>query len=263
MNADAAASLNSAWSALGAVLRDAFTFYDIKEIAGLAGVDPTRLARLEQKAGGGASKGQLITALDREIGELNYATKMRVLNHIAEEVLSRSPDQTERLGEYLSRLGWQLLGGRLIPIELMDASELAELPTTATADLTKAAARLRDGDLDGALAAACAAVDSSTAAVYLEKGLGSPRKDGFQKRCSEALKAKGTIGDVTDELIGLGWAREDAQRLADNLRGALNHGANVMQGLRSGMSDVHGSKRVMPALVFDSLKWAALIVRML
>lgn len=260
---DAAASLNSAWSALGAVLRDAFTFYDIKEIAGLAGVDLTRLAGLEQRAGGGASKGQLITALDREIGQLDYVTKARVLNHIAEEVVSRRPDQTTRLAEYLSRLGWQLMDGRLIPIELIDVGELSELPPTATADLIKAAARLRDGDLDGALAAACGAVDSATAAVYLEEGLGSPRKDSFQTRCSKALKAKGTIADVTDELIELGWVREEAQRLADNLRGALNQGANVMQGLRSGMSDVHGSKRVMPALVFDSLKWAALIVRML
>ena len=49
INADLAASLNRAWSALGAVLKDAFTFYDIKEIAGLAGVDRTRLARARAK----------------------------------------------------------------------------------------------------------------------------------------------------------------------------------------------------------------------
>ena len=263
MQPDELASLNRAWSALRVVLRDVFKFYDIKEIAGLAGVDVTRLARLEQKASGGASKGQLITALDGEIGQLENATKARVLNHMAEEVVSRRSDQTERLQEYLSRLGWQLVDGRLIPIEVIDVSELSELPITATADLTKAAVRLRDGDLDGALAAACGAVDSATAAVYEEEGLGSPGRDSFQTRCRKALGARGTIEEVRDELIGLGWTREDSKMLAHNLRGALNHGANVMQRLRSEMSDVHGSKRVIRALVFDSLKWAALIVRML
>ena len=98
-------------------------------------------------------------------------------------------------------------------------------------------------------------MDSSTAAVYLEKGLGSPRKDSFQTRCSKALKAKGTIGEVSEELIGLGWAREDAQKLASNLQGALNHGANVMQGLtvrnerRAWFEAGHASARVRLAQV--------------
>lgn len=51
--------------------------------------------------------------------------------------------------------------------------------------------------------------------------------------------------------------------LAHNLRGALNQGAYVMQTLRSRMGDVHGSKPVLKPLVFDSLKWAALLVRVM
>ena len=263
MDEGVGATLNQAWSALAVVLRDAFTFYDIKEIMGLAGLDVTRLARLEQRAGGGASKGQLITALDAEVGSLENAAKGRVLNHVAEEIVSRRPDEIHRLQAYLDRLGWQLVEGRLIPIELFDVDELAELPQAARVDLAKAASRLRDGDLGGALAAACGAVDSSTAAVYAESGLGLPNNDSFQTRCAKALKAKGTVEEVRRELPGIGWEAGSADRLADNLRGALNQSANVMQTLRSGMSDVHGSRRVVPALVFDSLKWAALIVRML
>lgn len=57
----------------------------------MAGVDVTRLARLEQRAGGGASKGQLMTALDRQIGELDLRTKSRVLNYFAEEIVAASP----------------------------------------------------------------------------------------------------------------------------------------------------------------------------
>ena len=131
MDEGVGATLNQAWSALAVVLRDAFTFYDIKEIMGLAGLDVTRLARLEQRAGGGASKGQLITALDAEVGSLENAAKGRVLNHVAEEIVSRRPDEIHRLQAYLDRLGWQLVEGRLISIELFDVDELAELPQAA------------------------------------------------------------------------------------------------------------------------------------
>ena len=256
-------SLNQAWGALRVALKEAFSFYEIKEVVGLAGIDVTRLAGLEQKAGGGASKGQLLTALDRQIAQLDHAEKSRVLSHLAEEVVRQPHYESERLDGYLERLGWQFADGTLVPIELFDVAELADLPDVSKTDLLKAAARLRDGDLSGALAAACAAVDSATNAVYAAHGLGAPSKDGFQTRCANALKAKGTISGLTGELGALGWNAADADTLSKNLQGALNQAAYVMQTLRSRMSDVHGSKRVLNPLVFDSLKWAALIVRML
>ena len=257
-------SLNQAWGALRVVLDDTSSFNSIKEVVALAGIDVTRLAHLEQKSGGGgATKGQLMTTLDREIGQLNNAEKSRVLNHLAEDIVRQRPDQADCLDEYLERLGWQFADGTLVPIELFDVAELADLPDAAKTDLLKAAARLRDGDLSGALAAACAAVDSATNAVYAAQGLGPPSKDSFHARCRNALKAKGTVSGLTGELSALGWKETDAAKLSKNLQGALNQGAYVMQTLRSRMSDVHGSKRVLNPLVFDSLKWAALIVRML
>lgn len=256
-------TLNQAWGALRVVLKDAFTFYEIKDLAGLAGIDVTRFSSLVQRAGGGASKGQLITALDSVIGRLDVSTKSKVLNCFAEEVVRQRPSHAGPLNEYLGRLGWQFEEERLIPIELFDVTELAELPEAARTDLVKAAARLRDGDLGGALAAACAAVDSATNAVYAERGLVSQPGDGFQSRCAKALKERRTYKKTANELISLGWEEAEATTLAQNLRGALNHGAFAMQSLRSKMSDVHGSKSVLEPLVFDSLKWAALIARML
>ena len=255
--------MNQAWGAVRVVLKDAFSFYEIKDVAGLAGIDVTRLARLEEKAGGGASKGQLMTALDREIAQLDHAEKSRVLNHLAEEVVRQRPYQSECLEDYLERLGWQFADGKLVPIDVFDIAELADLPDVSKTDLLKAAGRLRDGDLSGALAAACAAVDSATNAAYADHGLGPPSNDSFQTRCANALKAKRTISGLTGELSALGWKETDADKLSKNLQGALNQGAYVMQTFRSRMSDVHGSKRVLNPLVFDSLKWAALIVRML
>ena len=256
-------TLHQAWGAVRVALSNAFTFYEIKEIAGLAGIDMTRLAGLVQRAGGGASKGQLMTALDQEVGSLDHRVKSRVLNYMAEEIVARRPEESEHLQERLRRLGWQFVDGNLIPLELFDVAELAELPNPARTDLVKAATRLRDGDLSGALAAACAAVDSATGAVYAVRGLGLPQNDSFQTRCTSALAANNTISVLEGELLALGWGQTDADRLAHNLKGALNHAAFVMQTLRSRMSDVHGSKPVLNSMVFDSLKWAALLVRIL
>lgn len=256
-------SLNQAWGALRVVLREAFSFYEIKDLAGLAGIDVTRLARLEQRAGGGASKGQLMTALDREIAQLGEAEKARVLNHFAEEVIRQPHYDSERLDDYLERLGWQFADGKLVPIDVFDVAELAELPDVSRTDLLKAATRLRDGDLSGALGAACAAVDSATNAVYADHSLGVPSKDSFQTRCTKALNAKEAISRLPGELTGMGWDTADAKLFSNNLRGALNQGAYVMQALRSRMSDVHGSKPVLNPLVYDALKWTALIIRML
>ena len=50
-------NLNVAWNGVRVVLRGSFSFNDIKEIVGLAGIDITGLAHLVQRAGGGASKG--------------------------------------------------------------------------------------------------------------------------------------------------------------------------------------------------------------
>lgn len=256
-------SLNQAWGALRVVLREAFSFYQIKDLAGLAGIDVTRLARLEQRAGGGASKGQLMTALDREIAQLSDAEKARVLNHFAEEVICQPHYDSERLDDYLQRLGWQFADGKLVPIDVFDVAELAELPDVSRTDLLKAATRLRDGDLSGAMGAACAAVDSATNAVYADHGIGVPSKDSFQTRCKKALNAKKAISRLPGELTGMGWSTADAKLFSNNLWGALNQGAFVMQALRSRMSDVHGSKPVLNPLVYDALKWAALIIRML
>ena len=256
-------TLNQAWAALSVVLRHEFTFYDIKEVVGLAGLDVTRLASLVQRAGVGTSKGQLITALDREIGSLDDATKRHVLTHIAEEIVARRPDQRKCLDDLLERMGWQYLRGRLIPSELFDVSDLAELPEAAKTDLVKAVTRLRDGDLDGSLAAACAAVDSASNAVSAEGRITAQPRDGLQARFKTALATRGTMDRLERELREMGWEKDDSARLAKNLHGALNHGALVMQTLRSRMSDVHGSKRVLRPLVFDSVKWAELMVRML
>ena len=147
-------SLNVAWNGFRVVLREVFSFNDIKEIVGLAGVDVTNLAlsRLEQRSGGGASKGQLMAALDGRIGALGDKDKERVLVRIAKEMVQRSPSVVDppvvdQVNQRLKPLGWSYTGGALIPIEVLDTWELKEVPDVARTDLVKAAVRFQDGDL--------------------------------------------------------------------------------------------------------------------
>ena len=53
------------WGSIRTLLQSTFSFYDIKEVVGLAGINLSELSHLEQKQGGGASKGQLMTAIDK------------------------------------------------------------------------------------------------------------------------------------------------------------------------------------------------------
>lgn len=257
------APIDQTWNALRTVLQSSFSFYDIKEIVGLAGLDLTSIAHLEQKAGGGASKGQLMTGIDRIFGKVDEEGRRHFLAIVAEEVLRRKPETRESLLDYLSRLGWTLLENTLVPIDLFDPSELAELSSESRRDLIKAGQRLRNGDLSGAISAACGSVDSATSDVYASKGLGDPAAASFQERCKKALAARGVLPKIEKELAELGWDTSDITLFCRNFEGALNQGAYVMQTLRSRMGDVHGTKPILKPLVFDSVKWAQLLVRAL
>lgn len=258
------ATVNAVWGPLRALLQQEFSYSDIKQIAGLAGLDLALVAKLEPRNQSSyVSKGQLMTAIDQVLGSLNRARRDRFLVITAEEMATRNNSLADQMDEYLSRLGWSFASGKLLPIELLDESQLDELPSAARVDMTKASGRLRDGDLSGAVAAACGAIDSVTADLYAANGLGDPYKASFQERVVRSIDACGLLGQTDADLASLGWSAADAKLLVHNLRGSINQAAYVMQTLRSQMGDVHGTKATLKPLVFDCLKWAALILRLL
>ena len=256
-------NINSAWSASSAILKNNFSFYDIKEIVGLSGFDSGRIAHLVQASGSSVSKGQLITAIDQGLSEFSTQDKRHFLNIVVEEILERNANLEEQLEKYLTRLGWQVIEGSVIPIQILDKNDLKELDTASQADLIKAAKRFRDGDLSGAIASACAAVDSITNQIYQNKGLGDPTKASFQERCKVSLSKTGVFSAVSNELTDIDWKDSGIVPFAKNFEGALNQASYVMQSLRANMSDVHGTKPVLKPLVFDSIKWAQIIIRLL
>lgn len=73
--------INSAWSAASAVLKNNFSFYEIKEIVGLAGFDSSKIAHLVQCSGvSSASKGQLITTIEQGLADFKNDDKRHFLN---------------------------------------------------------------------------------------------------------------------------------------------------------------------------------------
>ncbi len=252
-------NLRRAWPAARACLQE-FSFYEIKEVAGLAGFDVTTAAHLVQRPQKGASKGELMSAIDEQVGQMDAVGQKRFLTFLIEEILRRRPEAEEKLAEYLSRLGWSFVSGTLIPTAEFDIGILSDTPSEAHRDLVKAAQRMRDGDLGGAISAACGAVDAATSKVYEEFDLGDPTKASFQERCKKAAMAKGVLTKLDHQLEGLGWRDADVMPFKRNLEGALNQGAYVMQTLRSRMGDVHGTKPILRTLAFDCLRWSELIV---
>ena len=62
------------WGPIRSSLTDNFSFGDIKKIAGYADIDMSQLAHLEQKSShGGASKSQLLSEIDKQVGEMDPA----------------------------------------------------------------------------------------------------------------------------------------------------------------------------------------------
>lgn len=251
------------WGPLRSSLTVNFSFGDIKQIVGYADLDMSQLAHLEQKSQGGASKSQLLSAIDAQIGRMDANRAGVVASICCEEMLRRRPDLNDELERVLSRVGWKFSGTALLPIEIFDISELKEIPDKAHEDIQKAASRLRDGDLSGSLSASCGALDSVTGAIYQEFGLGDPSKASFQERIKKSMTAIGAKESLQCELRDLGWDESDINPFFSNLDGSLNQAAFMMQKLRSSMGDVHGTKPVVSALVYDSIKWSLLLLRIL
>ncbi len=117
--------------------------------------------------------------------------------------------------------------------------------------------------MSGSLSSVCAAVDSVTSAIYEEKGLGDAHKASFQERCKVAINSVGLLDEVKNELDDIDWKESGIIPFCKNFEGSLNQAAYVMQTLRANMSDVHGTKPVLRPLVFESIKWAEILVRVM
>jgi hypothetical protein len=207
----------------------------------------------------------LMQSLDPQFRGFSPEEKLRTIRVLAQQLMDENaPERRERVARLLGDHGFQFVGGSFVPIEFFDQREAGYLPESAISEISTALGRLVDNDRDGALAAACSAVETAAADVYRNKSLGDPAsEDSFQKKAMTAISASGKLSTLETELVSLGWDPKDADLLRKNLTGMLNQAANVMQSLRSRMSDVHGAKPALQSVVFDALKLASILTSLM
>ena len=252
------------WGPIRSTLTEKFSFGDIKQIVGYGDLDMSLLAHLEQRPEHrSATKSQLLSEIDKQVGAMEDGRRNAFVSICCEEMMRRKPDVIEELDRVLSRVGWKFSGTSLIPTEIFDIGELTEIPQIAHSDIQKAASRLRDGDLSGALSAACGALDTVTNDIYARYNLGDTGSTSFQERIKKSLGALKVEDSLVRELIEIGWSEADCKQLSKNMEGSFNQAAFVLQKLRSDMGDVHGTKPVISALAYDAIKWSSLLLRIL
>ena len=235
---------------------------DVQSIVERAGLTPDWSLSKEQAFSHTTRKRVFRGRVNQLYNDLYPDEKQHFIINVARGIIGINPEYRERINELLQNIGWTLAEDRLIPIDILNPSDLVNLPETAREDLSKAAERL-PSDLSGAITNACGAVESVCEKIYKRYNLGEVGKASFQEKVNKSLEAVKALENLKDELIRLGWDEAKADILCKNLKGAVSQAAYVMQGIRSGMGDVHGSKPALNTLAFDSIKWSMIISSLL
>jgi hypothetical protein len=223
-----------------------------------AGLTPSRALTKDEAHSRKTRVRAILDLTAASYAELGLEQKRVFVANAARQLHAKNAAWATELNGPLGYIGYQIVDGTLIQVGTVDAQDLAQVPEVARPDLLKAAERIGH-DPSGAVTSACAAIDAITASVYVGQGIGNPGDASFQERVNKSLEALGAMAAYENDLVQLGWDAQKAKQLAQNLKGSINLAANVMQTLRSGMGDVHGTKKTLEHLVFDSLKWAVII----
>lgn len=201
-----------------------------------------------------------IAACDYE--QLDERKKRSCVLAIARYIIEKKPDQAEELRSMLGLIGWEITDSQLVPRDVLDPIDLAQVPDIAREDLIEAAKRLGEGDkegMSGAITSACGAIDKVTERIYEDRNLGNVADASFQKRVNRSIEALGVYPSIERDLTNLGWESQRAKEFVKNLKGAVSQTAKVMETLRSKMGDPHGKKPTVDDLVFFSVRWAVIM----
>jgi hypothetical protein len=256
--------LGDIWGSLRGLVRDTFSFAQIKDVVGASGLPIHTLAHLQQKFSGGASKGQLLDAIDGLVAALDADARDRFVAACITEVLRRDNRVQPVLEELLRRVGWALHGDEPYPLRLnIDlATTTTPLPAAVNTAIDTAIRRYRDGDMDGAMTAICGAVDALTLDVYQQTGLGDPHTAAFHERVSRSF---GTVEQrYRQDFSNAGMPAADVNLLWNNQRQSIAQAGYVLESLRRQFSDAHGVISNVPAAAVQrALHSAVYIIRAL
>ena len=251
--------IGNTWGSLRGTIRDSFSFAQIKDLVGAAGLSVHTLAHLQQKFSGGASKGQLMDAIDTLVGQLPPDDQDRFVIACIAETLARNSRSRSSLETVLSRVGWGLIGTEPHPFHLQIDLDTTSLQGPIREGIANCLRRYRDGDTSGAMTSVCGIVDSLTEHIYSHGNLGNHRDHSYQQRITRAFSS--LEDKFVQPLTRSSTDPQEISRLWDNYRGSINQAAYVLGSFRREFSDSHGVKIAPPELIQRALDCAIFIIR--
>ena len=235
----------------------------IRNTVAAAGFDVSKISAKSEARSGLGSRAEVMPAVDRLFGQMPLDAQETALRIIAERLIGASEELSKSVQEILSRHGYQYIAGNFVPVEFLDLREARFLPASASSELSRATARLMDGDDSGAITSACGAIDLVTQQVYAKHDMGEPGRVAFQAKVNTALKTLCVFEDMERDFTSLGMKSEDASSIINDLRQATNHATQALQVLRRAMGDTHGSKPALRSTAYDAIKWSSAICGLL
>lgn len=162
-----------------------------------------------------------------------------------------------RLEEVAARLHFYIVGNTVVPIELQVPQEITTLPDAPLAALQKASKRYRDGDLDGAMAAICAAVDGACEELVG----GSIDKWNELNYVQKVRLAHEPCMARLEAAAGL--PPTDLKVVVDASKRSLLAAAEILARFRREYSDTHGPSKAPAPLVQVAFDSAVYLLRVL
>ncbi len=252
-------AIGGAWGGIRSLVREAFTFAEIKDLVGGSGLPVELLADLQQRPTGGASKSQLVDGIEILFRQVSADDKDRFVARCISTLLRKQPEYRQNLEDALQAVGWGLLADEPYPLALRIDIDLVTLPETAQEGLRTALRRYSGNDLDGAITAICGVVDSLTAAAYEQHKLGDHRGTSYRERITRSFNVKEAAYKAP--LAAIGVPQHEVERLWQNQRGAVNQAAYVLAVLRSRFSDAHGRQPAPREVVQRALDVGVFVTR--
>ncbi|MBU4467671.1 MAG: hypothetical protein KKC39_02860 [Candidatus Omnitrophica bacterium] len=126
------------WGSLRGILRNHPTFAQIKDLVGAAGLPVQKLAHLQQKQSGGASKGQLMDEIDGLINELDDERRDQFVATCTKELLRRYGHLRDEIEAIFRQHGWSINDTQeVIPLVIDDSQTLEEAKASSETMLKK------------------------------------------------------------------------------------------------------------------------------
>ena len=251
--------IGNVWGSIRGILRNQFSFAQIKDIVGAAGLPVHEIAHVQQKFHGGASKGQLMDNIDGLVAELDEDSRDRFVTACIEEIIEWKEYLTDELETVMNRVGWGLSKAGAYPLRLQVDLETRDLANNARDGIARCIRRYRDGDFAGAITSVCGVVDQLTEDVYESYSLGDHKTDSYQQRVVSAFCA--LEEEFRRPLDESSLDAEKSNQMWHNYRGAVTQSAYILGAFRREYADVHGVEDAPPELVQHALDCAVFLVR--